>query len=255
MGEKINFSSATITYNDDEHLDECLRTVDFCEEKIVVDMGSKDKSVEIARRHGAKIFKHKRVKIPAKMRKFTASKTSNDWIIFIDPDEIFPKKSIGRIKKIIKENPDVGIISLQRVNYFLGKPVQYGRWGVKTAFCPCVLNKCRVKFEGFVHRGVRVKKGFKKLFLRDYATKHYWIDAMSQFWEKHNRYLEDEGRSRYKLGKRFSYWKMFKSLLRLFADIFFTKRGFLDLKNGIKLTYLALWYEYRAWMELKKYEK
>jgi glycosyltransferase involved in cell wall biosynthesis len=255
MVKNIKFSSVTVTYNDARHLKKCLKSLTFCEENIVLDMGSKDDCIKIAKKSGAKVFFHKRVKIPAKIRKFAASLAKNDWLIFIDPDEIFPEKALVKIKKIINSNNKAGIISLQRVNYFLGNPIIYGRWGYKSSFCPAVLNKKRIKFRNLVHRGIRVKPGYEEVRILDFKTKHYWIDSMDQFYEKHLRYLEDEGRTRHRVGNRFSYLKMFRSLVNLLIDSFVKKQGYLDKKNGLRLTMLALWYEKRAWLELKKYEE
>jgi glycosyltransferase involved in cell wall biosynthesis len=125
--KKINFSSVTVTYNDARHLEKCLKSLKFCQENIVLDMGSTDDCVKIAKKNKAKVYHHKRVKIPAKIRKHAASLASNKWLIFIDPDEIFPTNAINEIKKILSTQPNIGIISIQRVNYFLGSPTKKSR--------------------------------------------------------------------------------------------------------------------------------
>jgi glycosyltransferase involved in cell wall biosynthesis len=253
--KKIKFSLTMLTYNDAAHLDESLKSLSFCEEKIVVDMGSSDDSVKIAKKNKAKVFYHKRVDTAALLREYAANLSKNDWLVIFDPDEIFPNKAIKKITAIINSTPNVGIITLQRLNYFFGTPVKYGRWGLSRAACPAIVNKKRVNFRKLVHKETQLRDGFQEIRLTDCMTKHYWVDSMEQFYEKHTRYLKLEGKGRYKTGKRFSYLKMYFNLLKFFLLYYLRWYGFLDKKNGWTLMKLALWYEKNAWLSLKKYQE
>lgn len=252
MNKKL--SLVVVTYNDGAHLEECLNALSFCDDKIIVDLGSKDDSLEIARKHGAKILHQKRVDIPGEVKGYASSVASNDWIVLADPDLIFPKGIEMAIKKEIQSSKNIGIIGCQYVNYFLGEKIEYGRWGGKH-FYPAIINRKNVVFKSLVHQEIQLKDGYEKINLPAFEIKHYWVDSISQFYEKHTRYLKNEGESRYFIGARFSYFKMCLSLTKRFIKYYFVKLGFMDFKNGLRLLYLALWYEKNAWLSLKNYQE
>lgn len=248
----IKFTAIIVTYNEESHLDECLSALNFCQEKIVIDLGSSDKSVEIAKKNNCKVIFHERVEIVEQIREWAIQQANNQWIVFMDPDEIFPKESLLEIINMI-EKDKVGGVTFERTNFFLGRPIKHGRWFGKSGY-PRVINKNSVILSGSVHDGLKRKREYKYKKSKS-VIKHYWIDNLEQFYEKHNRYLKFEGESRYKRGLRFSSFKMFKSLSVNFVMWFFVNHGFLDTKNGWLLIKLAIWYEKQAWLSLKKYQE
>lgn len=250
--DKKNITSIVVTFNEARHLGECLDALDFCQEKILIDLYSTDDSVVIARKHGCRIIQHKKVEIVEEIREWATQQASNDWVIFIDPDEIFPKEFIDEICKKINDKK-IGGVSFKRINYFIGEPVRHGLWYGKTRFIR-FFNKKAVNFNDLVHDGMRTKKEFR--FIKsDFTIKHYWIDSLEQFYEKHNRYLKHEGKSRYERGERFSISKLYLYQILNFLKWFIIQHGFLDVKNGWKLIKLAIWYDYSSWIMLKKYQE
>jgi len=75
---------------------------DFVDEIIIVDTGSEDRTVEIARRYTRKIYHFKWCDDFSKARNYSVSKATSDWIIILDADEVVPIKSLRLIKKLIK---------------------------------------------------------------------------------------------------------------------------------------------------------
>ena len=197
-----NFSSLTVTYNDSAHLEESLGSLNFCEEKIVVDLGSSDNCPEISRQAGAKVYQFPRKDIVEEIKADIINLPKNDWIIFCDPDEIFPSGEIGKIVRLVEKYNDLGAISILVQNYFLGRKIKYGRWrpyfhNSRIIFRPGVV------FTGLIHKGMSFKDGYQTISLPEAIIKHYWIDSMDEFFEKHNRYLKYEGQSRYQRGYRY----------------------------------------------------
>lgn len=247
----MSFTSIVVTYNEAAHLDECLSALSFCSEKIVIDLGSTDKSRDIALAHGCRVIMHPRVDIVEQIRAWAIAQATHEWIVFMDPDEIFPVTSIPLMQQAITED-HVGGITFSRLNYFLGRPIMHGRWYGKTGF-PRVFQKESVSLSSSVHDGLKRKKTYVYVKLPG-VIKHYWIDSLPQFYEKHDRYLKHEGESRYKRGQRFSYMRMYLNLVLNFFSWYILNHGFLDTVHGWRLLKLALWYERSAWMSLKKYQ-
>jgi glycosyltransferase involved in cell wall biosynthesis len=248
----MHYTAIVVTYNEAAHLPECLAALDFCEEKIVIDLGSTDTSREIAQVFGCRVIEHERVDIVEQIRAWAISQARNDWIVFMDPDEIFPRSSLDFVERALGEK-GVGGITFERLNYFIGQPIRHGRWYGKTGF-PRIFHKDSVILSASVHDGLKRKKEYiyKKV---PGVIKHYWIDSLEQFYEKHTRYLKFEGESRYKRGQRFSTFAMYKSLGVNFIMWYIVNHGFMDTVTGWQLITLALWYEKNAWISLKEYQQ
>lgn len=249
----INFSSLTVTYNDEVHLKECLDSLKFCKEGIVVDLGSHDGSVQIAKDIGAQVYHWERKEIVEAIKSEAIRLPKNDWIIFLDPDEVFPEQKIERIRQIITRENDLGAVSVMIQNFFLSRLVKYGRWrpyfhNGRIIYRPAVL------FTESVHSGMKFNPGFRTIALPDAVIKHYWVDSIPQFYEKHERYLIYEGQSRFQNNISYSAGKMAKALIVKFFTFFFIRKGILDYKNVWQLIRLAMWYEYQSWLSLKKYQ-
>ena len=246
-----------ITYNDEDHLEECLLALKFCDELIVVDLGSTDNSLPIAHSMGAKIIMHKWVPVVEMARQFAVEQASNDWIIFMDPDMIFPFHKQKEIKNLIKENDLLAKIYIPYRNYFLTHPVYHGVWGKDKKF-PSVIHKNRVYYIPLVHTESTTDPKWESVTLsvgKDEFIRHYWIDSWPQFFEKHRRYIKQEGESQYKKGCRFSWRKCILYTLFESYNNFIRKQGYKDGLLGVILGILWTWYNWSTWQSLRRYQK
>ncbi|WP_457623618.1 glycosyltransferase family 2 protein, partial [Persephonella sp.] len=86
--EKLPISVALISFNEEDRIADTLDSIrDLASEIILVDSGSKDKTVEIAERFGAKIFR-KEWEGYKNQKNYALSKCTNEWILFLDCDEV-----------------------------------------------------------------------------------------------------------------------------------------------------------------------
>ena len=195
-----------MTYNEAARLRECLHSLDFCHEIVVVDLGSIDGSMEIAEELGARVIRHSHVKVVEEVRAEAASYAVNDWLVILDPDEVFPKNRVKEINTVIKSHEEVGIVGIPRRYYFREEPLYTTRWGI-VDYAPRIVHRKRVRFEPNVHAGIKLREGFHKMDLDDRddlgKIRHYWIDSIPQLVSKHLRYIRKEGEARYNRGERF----------------------------------------------------
>lgn len=106
------FSLVIITYNNADTLERCLAAADFADEIVVLDSGSTDATVEIARRHGARIATHPFDDYgPQKQRAYAMA--SHDWILNLDADEVLSSGTRAVIERAL-ENPQVAGYRLPR---------------------------------------------------------------------------------------------------------------------------------------------
>lgn len=123
----MQLSVIVIAKNEEKLISDCLESVSWADEIIVLDTGSTDKTVEIAKRKKAKVFLSKEKEMNfSSWRNEALKKAKGDWVLFLDADERITPALKEEIESVIKEE-SFWAYAIPRQNYYLGKPV---RWGV-----------------------------------------------------------------------------------------------------------------------------
>jgi glycosyltransferase involved in cell wall biosynthesis len=112
-------SAVIIAKNDEKMITGALDCLSFCDEIIVIDNGSTDKTKEIALKRGAKIFKINSGDF-SELRNLGLSKSSYDYILYLDTDERLDKDLIENIKKLLEKDSKFSAFKLKRKNYYFG---------------------------------------------------------------------------------------------------------------------------------------
>jgi len=120
-----NISAVIITKNEEANISECLKSISWVNEIILVDAESTDKTVELAKNFTSKIFIHKWEGF-VKQKEFAVSQTSNEWILNIDADERISPQLKEEIITLIDK--DVNGYYLRRENYLLKKHIKSCGW-------------------------------------------------------------------------------------------------------------------------------
>ncbi|MEK7450622.1 MAG: glycosyltransferase family 2 protein [Patescibacteria group bacterium] len=118
----MNKISAILIVKDGENLiKDCLSSVAFCDEVIVVDSGSQDKTLNIAKDMGAKVYVLKSDDFSA-LRNFGLGKAVSEWILYVDVDERVTSELARNIKnQILKiKDPNITAYKIKRKNFYLG---------------------------------------------------------------------------------------------------------------------------------------
>ena len=123
---KPKISALIIARNEELMIDNCINSVKWCDEIIVIDSGSTDKTREIAESYGAKVisFKHKSF---SRLRNEALKRATLDWVIYIDADERVTPTLAKEIMVNI-ETSDASVFRLSRENIHLGKKFLWGGW-------------------------------------------------------------------------------------------------------------------------------
>lgn len=113
-----------------EVLENCLKSLAFCDEMIVIDNGAPENVVAIAKKYTDKIFISNDSSFAAR-HNLGKEKAAGDWLLYVDSDERVSKKLAEEVKTVIKETPlekesPFQAFQVLRVNYFLGKEVKFG---------------------------------------------------------------------------------------------------------------------------------
>jgi len=119
-------SAIVIAFNEEHDLGECLASLAWCDEIIVVDSGSTDRTRDIAARYGTRIFVRPFAGF-SDQKNFAAAQAGNDWILSIDADESVSDELREEILHALPGESAAGFF-IPRLNLWLGKPIRHGGW-------------------------------------------------------------------------------------------------------------------------------
>lgn len=246
---KPRLTVTIITLNEERNLQRCLDSLKGLNAEIVlVDSGSTDKTLEIARNYGAKTYFRKFDNF-ANQKNFALSKTEGKWILSVDADEEITIDLAKEIKEKIKDSQYAGYL-IQRRNFIFGKEIKHSRWSPDRHIW--LWKRTYGKWVGEVHEEVEV---FGKVGLLKNSKIHHSHENISSFMEANNLYSTLEARSLFRNNIRFSFGKMLGESLFEFFLRFFYKKGFLDESYGFILAYLMGIYKLTVWIKIWELEQ
>lgn len=225
------------TFNEEKNIERCLSSVSsFADDIVVVDMGSRDKTLDIAREFKAKIFKHPFTGFVEPARNFAIEKANADWILLLDADEEIHqslKETLIRLSK----STDKSYFRLPRKNIIFGKWIKYSLWwpDYQIRF----FKKGAVSWSDKIHsipltRGVG---GDLEAVEKD-AIIHYNYQTTDQFIERLNRYSGIQAKELYLSGYKFNWRDLIIKPTHEFINRYFEGQGYKDGIHGLALAFL-----------------
>ncbi len=228
-------SIVMITYNSERYLKESLGSALFADEVLILDAGSQDNTLEIARALGAKVYQEPWRGF-GRQKQRAVELARNDWVFVLDSDEIITEELKREILGVL-QNPEYDGYLVPRLNYFFGKPVK--RCGLYPDYSLRLFNKKSGRFtEDPVHERVVINGKIGKL--KNHML-HYAYESVEEFIEKQNRYST--------LGAKPSKFKAIISPFWTFFRLYFLKLGFLEGWRGFLIS--ALYSQYTFWKYAK----
>ena len=221
-----NFCVTILTYNAEKTLEACLESVKTFSEVIILDTGSTDKSLDIAKRFSqVKIFSSPFIGF-GPLHNLAISYTSSDWILSLDSDEVLSKEALLEIQSLSLDRKTVYAFPLK--NYFHNKWIFFCGWYPDYKFR--LFHRKETCFSpDFVHESV-ITKGKKTVYLK-FCIFHYSYQTISDFLIKMERYSELFAKQ-YAGKKRGGVFKaIVKSWFSFFRN-YILKKGFLGGKEG-----------------------
>lgn len=174
------------------------------------------------------IEKKEAIKDFSKVRNEAMGKAKNDWVFFLDSDEVIPAKAWGLFEKVIK-NGNFPAATVGRKDIFHGKELKFGE--TRDTRIVRLLNKNKAKFVRPVHEVVEVDGN---IFDLDISIEHYAHKDVAEFLDDVSSYAEIE--AEYREGKDEKEKIIFESIffpVGKFILNYFFKLGFLDGWRGL----------------------
>lgn len=181
-----------ITKNEEKNIGGCLESVKWTDEIIVVDSGSKDKTVDIAKKHGAKVVKHTGGGF-SDWRNKGAREAKSEWLLYIDADERVTPGLRTEIESKLKD-PRHSAYAIPRRNFILGKELKHG--GQWPGYVKRLFKKSEFKgWTGELHEEPQFEGDLGHLKNSLIHQKH---DNLSDMVAKTNKWSEIEAKLMYK---------------------------------------------------------
>ena len=234
--ETNKLSVVIITKNEENFITDAIKSASFADEVIILDSGSIDKTCEIAKELGAKIYQNEWLGFgPQKNRAVELAK--NDWVFVLDSDERITEELKDEIVTTLKE-PQFNGYFIARLNNFFGKNIK--NCGLYPDYSIRLFNKNYGKFNDVsVHESVQLTS--KAAHLKNHMI-HLAYESIEEFIQKQNRYSSLNHKKKSLIKAIINpYWTFFK--------LYILKKGFLDGWHGFVIS--KLYAQYTFWKYIK----
>ena len=252
MASKI--SVVINTLNEEKNLPRAIASVkNIADEIVVCDMESSDKTVEIAKSLGAKVFSHKKVGYVEPARNFAISKAVNPWILILDADEEVTDKLGQRIGAVLKE-PKADYYRIPRKNIIFGKWMKHSRWWPD--YNIRLFKKGSVSWNEMIH-AVPITQGIGSDIeeKEELAIIHHNYDSIEQYIERMNRYTTQQVKIKIAEGYKYSWKDLLVKPSNEFFSRYFFGQGYRDGIHGLALSLLQAFSELTVYLKIWQKEK
>ena len=242
-------SVVVLTKDEEKNLSQCLGSVKWVDEILVIDDNSTDKTLEIAKKFGGKIFTHSLNNDFAAQRNFALRQAQGQWVLFVDADERVSLELANEIKKEIKEKKVDGFY-LKRQDFFGGRALKYG----ETANVRLLRlgRKGKGKFEREVHEVWDIKGNISEL---KNPLLHFPHQTLSDFIDHVNFHSSLHAEALKKEGVRPSLFRIIFNPLGKFIQNYIFRCGFLDGTSGIIVALMMSFHSFLARAKLYQLSK
>ncbi|MDZ4228584.1 MAG: glycosyltransferase family 2 protein [Candidatus Levybacteria bacterium] len=245
----IKISGIVITKNAENLIADCLDSLSFCEEVVVIDSKSEDRTKEIAEKMGAKVFEHSFQDF-SEARNFGLEKATGEWVIYVDSDERVTKELVSSIEYQVLSiaSNNFSAFKIKRKNFYFGSSKK-NEW-------PYIERLERLfkkdKIEGWygkLHESPRIKGEIGEL---DGYLFHYTHRDLSSMVKKTIEWSKIEAELRFKSGHpKMTWWRFPRVMITAFLDSYIRQGGWkigtvgliesMYQSFSIFVTYARLW--------------
>jgi len=243
----MKITAIVITRNEERNIGECLASIPFADEVIVVDSGSVDRTEEICRRDPRVRWFSEPWKGFGPQKNSALDKAGSDWVLSIDADERVSPELAGEIAALALSGPSAAAYRIPRKSFFGKRWVRHGGW-----YPDYTIRLWRRGAGRFVDRSVHevVRVDGMVDTLRGDLLHHTYMDT-ADFVERMNRYSTLGAGELRKKGARGTPFDLLFRPPFTFFRMFVLRKGFLDGALGFRLAVLYAMYTFLKYAKLR----
>ncbi|WP_297792442.1 glycosyltransferase family 2 protein [uncultured Eudoraea sp.] len=240
-----------ITFNEIGYIENCIESIRFADEIIVVDSFSTDGTYEyLVNLENVKVIQHPFDNFTLQ-KSFALNQATNDWVLFLDADEVVSKTLKKEILKTVNSNPEHSAYWFYRKFMFQNKSLSFSGWQTDKNYRLFRKSKAKFSEERLVHETLNVDgtSGFLKEKLIHFCYKNF-----EEYKEKILSYGRLKAKESFFKEKKFNYFYMIFKPAWKFFHRYILRFGILDGKKGIIICYLDSLGVLERYRELKRLE-
>lgn len=246
--KKIKLSGFVLTRNEEKYVDTCLKSLDFCDEIVLVDAGSKDKTLKFAKKYTNRIYIDKDYGYCEPSRSLAAKKCKGEWLLNLDADETIPENLKKEILHAIKSDR-YDAYMIPRDFYYMGRLMKHIIIDLQLR----LHKKNAVKYTSEPHNGVHQLKNINMGLLKNsishvnlsFKNHIKKVKHISKIQAKNEKYVKTK------------YFGIFYRPIGYFLYLFIYRKGFLDGFPGFVYSLVAAYHEIKVYFNIwfKNYYK
>jgi glycosyltransferase involved in cell wall biosynthesis len=228
-----SLSVVLITLNEAANLPRTLKSVSWAQEIVVVDSGSTDATVEIARAVGARVFEETWKGFAAQKNSAIAH-ASGQWVLSLDADEEVSPELACEIQTLLAGDPTFSAYRIPRLNHFLGRPLRHGGYWPDPKlrlFCSGAARFAERPVHETMETAGPVETLKNPLLHRCYPTLEDYIEHMNRYSSVAAQMLVDSGRAPRSFPALV--WSALLNPAATFIYNYVVRLGFLDGREGL----------------------
>ncbi|MDV7187320.1 glycosyltransferase family 2 protein [Lutibacter sp. TH_r2] len=246
----MKISGLVITYNEQKYIEDCINTLfKVCDEVIIIDSNSKDKTVEIAKNLGAKVYSQDFLG-DGPQRIYGLQFCKNDWIYNPDADEFLDEDSESFIKSGSYINDVYDGYEFRRRNFLGDEEIGFACWYPDYA-CRFFNKKTASPSNDIVHQrveGENIKRENVHLI-------HYGWDDFHQIIAKKNQYTDWQSKQFIEQNKKVNSFSPFLHGFSSFFKCYFLKKGIINGVDGFTFSLIQAFFSYMKYAKYLKSKK
>lgn len=243
---KLPISVFIITKNEEAHIEKTLQSVSLLDEVILVDSGSTDDTLVIAKRYDAKVHCHPWQGY-ARQKQYAMSLCSHDWVLNLDGDEAINPSLIDAFKVIMEQNK-ADSVRFWRNDIFIGKPLS--SWSKKPNNHRFYKrSKSFFNDSCLAHESATVNG--REIFINE-TFDHFGYSSINAITNKNNCYSSLKADEKFTKGRRFSNIKLITVFPLVFIKEYIIQRKIFSGRRGFILAIMDAYYAFIK--EAKLYE-
>jgi glycosyltransferase involved in cell wall biosynthesis len=235
----MKISATIITFNEQSNLPRAIESLRCCDEIVVVDSGSTDRTTEIAANLGARVIESPWLGY-ARQKNFASEQAQNDWILSIDADEALSEALEAEIWQIKKAGPRFDAYTMPRLAQYLGRWILHSGWYPDRKVRLFDRRKARWRGE-YVHESVYVDGSLGHL---EANLLHFTCSSLSEHLKSMDRYTTLAAEQLIAEHRVVGWARMVLDPPWTFFKSYVLARGFLDGAEGLAISHMAALYNF-----------
>ncbi|GJL79796.1 MAG: glycosyl transferase [Nitrospinaceae bacterium] len=244
--EKI--SVTIITLNEERNIENCLQSLEWADEIVVMDTFSSDRTVELCKKFTDKVFQEKWQGY-GRQKNLCASRASHRWVLNIDADEVVSPECAQAIQNELHNGPQHSVYRFPRKNFFGKRWVRFGGWYPDKI--SRLYDKTKVSFkESQVHE--KLEPDESSGIIAE-PLLHYSYQGFEDYIDRQNRYSSLYAAEKARLDWKANWTHLYLRPPLVFLKNFLIRQGFREGFLGMFLALSAAFYTYLKYAKTRKF--